>query len=166
MTYWYLAFNPDLCTYRWVRSRNCGCLVTWFCYQLIAKPGNKTAAGSWLDPDTWGKESMTPTCLRLTPVQLCLIEIFSWDWSLGGQHTLICTTNNYVPFPYLDEDGGTSGETLALPWFGLRYAFYRWTTQRVCSTLIVVDQYLRLVGIKWFHTHRSLIWNHFIPYLS
>ena len=24
----------------WVRSRNCGCLVTWFCYQLIAKPGN------------------------------------------------------------------------------------------------------------------------------
>ena len=29
--------------YIWVRSRNCGCLVTWFCYQLIAKPGNKTA---------------------------------------------------------------------------------------------------------------------------
>ena len=29
------------------RSRNCGCLVTWFCYQ---KPGNKTAAVSWPDP--------------------------------------------------------------------------------------------------------------------
>ena len=27
-----------------------GCLVTWFCYQLIAKPGNKTAAVSWPDP--------------------------------------------------------------------------------------------------------------------
>ena len=25
----------------WVRSRNCDCLVTWFCYQLIVKPGNK-----------------------------------------------------------------------------------------------------------------------------
>ena len=36
----------------WVRSRNCGCLVTWFCYQLIAKPGNKTAAASWPDPYT------------------------------------------------------------------------------------------------------------------
>ena len=36
---------------RWVRSRNCGCLITWFCYQLIAKPGNKTAAVSWPDPD-------------------------------------------------------------------------------------------------------------------
>ena len=34
----------------WVRSRNCGCLVTWFCYQLIAKPGNKTAAVSWPNP--------------------------------------------------------------------------------------------------------------------
>ena len=36
--------------YIWVRSRNCGRLVTWFCYQLIAKPGNKTAAVSWPDP--------------------------------------------------------------------------------------------------------------------
>ena len=34
----------------WVRSRNCGCLDTWFCYQLIAKPGNKTATVSWPDP--------------------------------------------------------------------------------------------------------------------
>ena len=34
----------------WVRSRNCGCLVTWFCYQLIAKPGNKTAAVPRPDP--------------------------------------------------------------------------------------------------------------------
>ena len=34
----------------WVRSRNCGCLVTWFCYQMIAKPGNKTAAVPGPDP--------------------------------------------------------------------------------------------------------------------
>ena len=34
----------------WVRSRNCGCLVTWFCYELIAKPGNKTVAVSWSNP--------------------------------------------------------------------------------------------------------------------
>ena len=34
----------------WVRSQNCGCLVTGFCYQLIAKLGNKTATVSWLDP--------------------------------------------------------------------------------------------------------------------
>ena len=35
----------------WVRSWNCGCLVTWFCYQLIAKPGNKTATVRWPDPN-------------------------------------------------------------------------------------------------------------------
>ena len=34
----------------WVRSWNWGCLVTWFCYQMIAKPGNKTASASWPDP--------------------------------------------------------------------------------------------------------------------
>ena len=30
-----------------VRSQNCSCLVRWFCYQLIAKPGNKTASVPW-----------------------------------------------------------------------------------------------------------------------
>ena len=28
----------------------CACLVTWFCYQMIAKPGNKTGPPSWPDP--------------------------------------------------------------------------------------------------------------------
>ena len=37
----------------WVRSQNCGCPVTWFCYQLIAKPGNKTATVSWPNPYTY-----------------------------------------------------------------------------------------------------------------
>ena len=32
----------------------CGCLVTWFCYQLIAKPSNKTATVPWPDPYTVG----------------------------------------------------------------------------------------------------------------
>ena len=54
-----LAFAPGsgdiwfcvyLFFYIWVRSWNCSCLVTWFCYQLIAKPGNKTATVSWPDP--------------------------------------------------------------------------------------------------------------------
>ena len=34
----------------WVKSRRWGCLVTWFCYQLIAKPGNRTGAPLWPDP--------------------------------------------------------------------------------------------------------------------
>ena len=31
----------------WVRSQRCSCLVTWFCYQMIAKPGNKTVVHLW-----------------------------------------------------------------------------------------------------------------------
>ena len=34
----------------WVESLSCGCLVAWFCYQLIATPGNRAAAVSWPDP--------------------------------------------------------------------------------------------------------------------
>ena len=34
----------------WVRSLMGDCLVTWFCYHLIAKPGNKTATSLWPDP--------------------------------------------------------------------------------------------------------------------
>ena len=44
------TWNMALIEFIWVRSRNCVCLVTWFCYQLIAKPGNKAAAVSWPDP--------------------------------------------------------------------------------------------------------------------
>ena len=34
----------------WIRLWRCGCLITWFCYQLIAKPGNETAAPPWPAP--------------------------------------------------------------------------------------------------------------------
>ena len=42
------TFGAIMCI--WVRSQRCGCLVTWFCYQLMAKPGNKTAVPLWPDP--------------------------------------------------------------------------------------------------------------------
>ena len=50
--WWYIVWINDICVTNtsdkkcniiWVRTRNCGCLVTWFCYRQIAKPGNKTA---------------------------------------------------------------------------------------------------------------------------
>ena len=43
----YLSYDCS----KWVESRRYGCFVTWFCYQLIAKPGNKTAAPLWPDPN-------------------------------------------------------------------------------------------------------------------
>ena len=49
-------------THNWVRSRNCGCLVAWFCYQMIAKPDNETSAVSWPDPYT---------CIYIYKVSIC-----------------------------------------------------------------------------------------------
>ena len=34
----------------WVRSRRWGCFVTWYCYEMGAKPGNKAAPPWWPDP--------------------------------------------------------------------------------------------------------------------
>ena len=58
----------------WVRSRNCGCLVTWFCYQLITKPGNKTATVPWPDPYDKNKsiKLYLPLPLPCTFIQLWL----------------------------------------------------------------------------------------------
>ena len=49
------SFSTLLRNYRkwkciWVRSRNWGCLVAWFCCQLIAKASYKTASVPWPDP--------------------------------------------------------------------------------------------------------------------
>ena len=43
--------------FTWVGSGGCNCLVSWFCYQLIAKPGNKTVAPPW--PNTHPFEVIT-----------------------------------------------------------------------------------------------------------
>ena len=48
----------------WVKSRRCGCLVTWFCYHFIAKPGNKTATPSWPDPSMHLSMLIYLTCLE------------------------------------------------------------------------------------------------------
>ena len=65
----------------WVRSWNCGCLVTWFCYQLIAKPGNKTAAVLWPDPYV---EFYTELVENLEKVgcEQTKISDFNYGWKL------------------------------------------------------------------------------------
>ena len=81
----YLHFGHDM---TWVRSRRCGCLVTWFCYHLIAKPGNKTAAPSWPDPYQW---------LSAYPYSLQCINNDTKDlWHLISVLFLFCCTSNTV----------------------------------------------------------------------
>ena len=51
--YWSpISFYSLCCIKIWVRSWGFGCLVTWFCYQVITKPVNTTAVPSWPDPYT------------------------------------------------------------------------------------------------------------------
>ena len=68
----------------WVRSWNCVCLVTWFCYQLIAKPGNKTVTVSW----PWPIYPSADFSVRPSPsfwfqiwiyfvMEICIFEIIS-----------------------------------------------------------------------------------------
>ena len=47
--FWYCT-DTTLMYYIWDRSRNYDCLVTWFCYKLIAIPDNKRVTVSWPDP--------------------------------------------------------------------------------------------------------------------
>ena len=78
----YKDFYSTKSSWKWVRSRNCGCLVTWFCYQLIAKPGNKTAAVSWPDTNVFSKMSAVlpqPQCFLL-PV----MALMAWCASISA----------------------------------------------------------------------------------
>ena len=50
------------------KSQNCGCLVIWFYYQLIAKQGNKTTTVPWPDPYT-----------VFSMLQHSMFNILEWD---------------------------------------------------------------------------------------
>ena len=64
----------------WARSWNCGCLVAWFCYQFIAKPGNKTAAVPWPDPYEIHLYRLK-SCSRVVVLISCLKEIATaYQW--------------------------------------------------------------------------------------
>ena len=75
---------PEKVVLIWIRSWRCSCLVTWFCYQLIAKPGNKTVAPPWPDPfieiDPGGQwvpaipPISHPSSHSLTPPSPCQIQ--------------------------------------------------------------------------------------------
>ena len=64
----------------WVSSRNCSCLVTWFCYQLIANQGNKTVAVPWPYPydSALGKNNVN-SCMIISHLQVfmcCIYDCF------------------------------------------------------------------------------------------
>ena len=78
------------CIYIWVRSRNCGCLVTWFCYLLIAKPGNKTATVSWPDPyDTFCQVEVQEAHHIYSFCISCNHKMSGYDIKVVAEHFII-----------------------------------------------------------------------------
>ena len=62
----------------WVKSWRCGCLVTWFCYQMIAKPGNKTATPSW--PELYTVNTMAGDGLVMqAPQAACRVQALDYN---------------------------------------------------------------------------------------
>ena len=53
------------------------CLVTWFCYQMIAKPGNKTATPLWPDLYDCHKETSVLWYMKST---LVILNLFQETW--------------------------------------------------------------------------------------
>ena len=80
ITLWECGLVPPSVLYAinaiWVMSRRCGCLVTWFCYQLIAKPGNKTAPPLWPYPYCISQGYVNFTTQAL--LNCCLLNKNTW----------------------------------------------------------------------------------------
>ena len=108
----------------WVRSGNCDCLVTWFCYQLISKSGNKVAAVSWPDPcNILGRHSGT---LKTQDQHLSrdygvFGNMFTTDTLIYGSHLMVIYGMSFVIFYDINwTDVGT------VVWIELRSKHIRW----------------------------------------
>ena len=114
-----------------VRSRNCGCLVSWFCYQLIAKPGNKTAAVSWPNPLNGSVQNCSISIAKELEILRSCTKPSIWlcrSWSTWIQVTTCCSfvqANNkenikalhYWPFVrriHWSQRGGRSYHTVSV----------------------------------------------------
>ena len=114
---------------------------------------------------------MTPVCRTSTPVQLWLIYLHTGRTGvlvygihyLEPQKNVFCvaTKARAIPRHFLIWMR-TVGQIRHADYRGvfvIKYAFHRWTRQRIHTTFIVVDRYLRLMGdhddvIKWKHFPR------------
>ena len=71
----------------------CGSFVIWFCYQVIAKPDNKTATHPWFSPSarTWMAKFMSCIPSSLSYKMRCSDYIFLLHLTLG--FNILCKDN-------------------------------------------------------------------------
>ena len=102
------------------------------------------------------------------------IHLYWWDYSLGGWHSLFCTTNNRLCVAI--RTCATTHQLLS--WvttmrqlmtclyrgaFRLNFTLYWWTTTKIHKTLIVINRYLRLMGDKTTQGLADRRLNYFYP---
>ena len=88
----------------WVRSWRCCCLVTWFCYQLIAKPGNKTVTPSWPEPYLIG---FGPTVRSYYLKHYICTRISSFVWLIWS-----LSQSRFAYIEFADKDSVTAAVSL------------------------------------------------------
>ena len=118
--------------------------------------------GIYVHINTHNKESLIQRCRRSINVQLCLIFCtYLYSLSLNGCHALFCIANNRhgvtITMHAIRRHFLIWVTTVRQPTkrrcscvLTLKYAFiyvYWWTRQRIHNTLIVIDRYLRLMGV-------------------
>ena len=133
--------------------------------------------GIYVHINIHNKESLTRRC----QIDKCttVFDIFEYIYVIwvNGWHASFCITNNHHHVTitthvikrhfliWITE----VRQPMKRRWscvLTLKYIFicvYLWTRQRILNTLIVVDPYLRLMGIKKFQTRGCFVWNFLSP---
>ena len=106
------ALTPHI--HIWVRSWNCGCLVTWFCYQLIAKPANKTATVPW--PDSY-------SFLKVFWQYIILSNVCRWDTIYQNVWWDLVSHCGILGLIFLVLKPKYSRKTWSIPWLLMPWLF-------------------------------------------
>ena len=136
-SWWHrLGSTSEGCLNIWVRSWNCGCLVTWFCYQLIAKPGNKTAAVSWPHPYNV-MQSAPKTFVTTRQTELVFTKMYS-----SKSYFIACFSKAYQRWKFpLAQSGNNTGLSLAQQKVSLDWSLSEtidWKTNTLCTCSVLI----------------------------
>ena len=96
------------CKSIWVRLWMCACLVTWFCYQMIAKPGNRTSPSSCPDPFAFWEVVQTRFLTQAAALLLSICSLRTShlhdEWQKYTERTSINSPYMFQPISSYDPD--------------------------------------------------------------
>ena len=162
----YRQWWPSLYPMIWVGSWKCGCLVTWFCYQLIAKSGNKPHLH---DPTHLHKGLTQEGLYSLTNILQYIQINMSMDCALCGTSFVnfieilqgFFTGNGAImPLQYQCIYGsGHEGAPILLPGFAIKWQQNQVTRQAHLHDLTPIikniSKWFAWIHKKWWYNHNK-----------